>query len=308
MIHHFQNQITSQEQEIIRSREEAARYQSALGDATNFRFSDDDPNNTVQLVNNIQALSDKIDTLIPRRHITVNSTMMNALLNHYEIDTQVTDPKTQKTLIRAALKRYIIEIILDQTKQYVENQTNILECAINKAAKILMELMNQFASQRSGTDSVTPCAPIKIRQQVYSALGARAFNTNKEDSFLDYLKKPILDIITQFDTKKDRDRNKEVAQIIRDVKIFHFRLQAQEPVGDYRWIKSGEELNSLLMICPGIEEDTRIDFVVDVCSFPLIGSNLQDNRKRKVNYRAHVQTRDNSRTVQKIALNNRIYQ
>ena len=65
-------------------KEEASKYQSALGAATSYQLGDDDDNNSVRLNEDIVNLQDSLEdyvTSLRKTEIEVNLTKINNLLN-----------------------------------------------------------------------------------------------------------------------------------------------------------------------------------------------------------------------------------
>ncbi|RIA90018.1 hypothetical protein C1645_770922 [Glomus cerebriforme] len=81
-------------------------------------------------------------------------------------------------------------------------------------------------------------------------------------------------MMNRYRTIKDIEKRRYVNELAEDlvinvVRIFHFRLFAQEPIAQYRWIENNEKINKVCMKGSWNEDEIE-DMVVEVCSFPLI--------------------------------------
>ncbi|PKC07482.1 hypothetical protein RhiirA5_359108, partial [Rhizophagus irregularis] len=141
--------------------------------------------------------------------------------------------------------------------------------------------MERLHNNRLGDDEITRLIPIRLRQQVYIALGTRGFNDIKESiskynkhNFIDVISKKINMMMDEYRDIKDIEKKKYVnalaENLVRDVvRIFYFRLPIQEPVAQYRWFNNNEKINNIFM--KGSWDENEIDdLVVEVCSFPMI--------------------------------------
>ncbi|CAG8779871.1 24265_t:CDS:2, partial [Gigaspora rosea] len=94
-------EIQALKKKLIELKDEASRYQSALGEATNVRFGDDDSNNQVQLLKAIIEMQNLlIDfTTVKGKDITIDEKAVSELLANYKCKTK------GKPVISAALQR-----------------------------------------------------------------------------------------------------------------------------------------------------------------------------------------------------------
>ncbi|CAG8669762.1 11341_t:CDS:2 [Funneliformis mosseae] len=269
------NEIKDLEQKNIELKDEASKYQSALGTATNLRLSDNDENNSVTLKNDILSLQDSLEDYI-------------------------TKCKEQKPLIRAVLQRYVIERIIVYAQEYFGNLKNHgnrphgIEANLLARANDLIKLTEYFAKGRTGTDDTTKVLPIKLRQQIFGALGNRGFNDmmiNNGKEILPHLfinnYHPILNkdigrhrIIK--DPKKKQEIEDMAAGIIQKViNLFFFRTKTQEPVVEIVWVNPDDKIDPDYI--EGKWEDDEIDdFVVDICYFPIISQEFNNESKRHI--------------------------
>jgi len=127
----------------------------------------------------------------------------------------------------------------------------------------------------------------KIRQLVYAVLGDRGFGLSsdkREHEFVQELKEEIIRLMSQFRTIKKPDKKKEnedmIADIIRNViKMFIFRIKVLEPPAEICWIQKDTKVDPTLMEVGNLEDDNYDDWIVNLCSFPLICVKLETERK-----------------------------
>ncbi|CAB4437198.1 unnamed protein product, partial [Rhizophagus irregularis] len=95
-------------------KEEASKYQSALGVAANFRISDD-MNHSVQLKNDILSLQDIIENYVTnlKGKIEVNIENVKRLSENYGCHTNIMEKadKQNKSFIKAILQRHVLDEI-----------------------------------------------------------------------------------------------------------------------------------------------------------------------------------------------------
>ncbi|CAG8443251.1 10308_t:CDS:2 [Ambispora gerdemannii] len=263
------------EREVRRLKEESSQYQSALGSATNVRWGDDDANNSVQLKRSIEDLQQRLanfTTLKGKKYgIKINETEGANLLAYYKCRTAINSKNAKKTL-SAALQRHDLE------KDIIYYNAHICQ------------LIEKFRNNRQGTDDLTRITPIKIRQQIYAILGIRVFIKNNE-AISSTIKKCMNMMVThreiKYDAKMHQQYREETMAMVIEVVHLYLRLNAQEPVPNFRhFFSSGEEIRASLMSGPEIADDSSGELEVEICSFPLIST--QGN---KVLCKAQVETR-----------------
>ncbi|EXX58500.1 uncharacterized protein OCT59_009921 [Rhizophagus irregularis] len=290
-------QIKSLKQKNKELEEEASKYQSALGIATSFDFNIDDQNNNVKLNQDILSLQDTLEIYVTnlKPKIDVNINEVNELLLTYECQSKISEKDPNKPLIKAVLQRRVLEEILAQADFYFKefkdsNKDHHLESNIVSKTVVLNNLMEKLYNSRLGDDEITRITPIRIRQQVYTALGTRGFNDIrktdgeilKHDS-IDIISNKINKVINKYRIINDIDKRRYVNALAKDlvlnvVRIFYFRLPIQEPMAQYHWFNNNERINKSYM--KGCwDEDEIEDMVVEVCSFPMIYKPEDDGDK-----------------------------
>ncbi|CAG8648762.1 4385_t:CDS:2 [Rhizophagus irregularis] len=279
-------------------RNEASQYQSALGDARNYRLGDNDANNPTQLTIEIGIIQDKINEFCKiKGGVDINEQNLARLLSE-QFNCKYSEG--DKVLPKAALQRIIVETIITRTNEYLTkgfqpeiNDNRILnkylELDIMNSTKNYLSKINTLINSRTGTDEVSFAAPKKIQQLVYAVLGDRGFGLSsdkREHEFVQGLNDEIIKYMSQFRTIKKADKRKEnedmLAEIIRNViKMFVFRIKVLEPPAELIWIEKDTKVDATLMEVGNLEDDNYDDWVVNLCSFPLIcvEPNSETNRK-----------------------------
>ncbi|CAB5391019.1 unnamed protein product [Rhizophagus irregularis] len=178
-----QENINELKKNNVALREEASKYQSALGVAANFRISDD-KNHSVQLKNDILSLQDAIEDYVTnlKGNVEVNIENVEKLAQKYGCLTNIITEKTKrqnKSFIKAVLQRYVLEVIITNANDYfdyLENTDTLhLESEILMKTNDLCLKLDKFSETRTGTDKITSTSSIKIRQEAYAALSNRGF-------------------------------------------------------------------------------------------------------------------------------------
>ncbi|CAB5110117.1 unnamed protein product [Rhizophagus irregularis] len=300
---------------ITELREEVAKYQSELGDATSFHLGNQDSNSTSQLSNDIRVLHEKLVSFCNvKREVIIHIWELKELMKKYDC---LPTNEISKNLISGVLERAVIETIIEKTEAYFnltnsnatgkpsglekennEKQQPYLEAEIFNTTDKLLQMTDLFTKIRVGTDRVSEAIPTKLRQQVYAILGNRGFSqtfedksNSKEHPFIVKLRDDILDLMNRYRKFKDQERLKksteDINEIIREViNIFFFRLKVQQPIATWYWLPKGTNVNSLRMEASWDENETD-DLRFDICVFPLIGSNI-DQPNEKVIVQAQV--------------------
>ncbi|GBB88695.1 hypothetical protein RclHR1_15260005 [Rhizophagus clarus] len=296
----LQNQLSSKETDIrdlkqrnIKLRDEASRYQSALGDVMNVRFDNNDQNNPVHLKQDILNLQRTLENYVTnlKVNIDINVKEVNVLIRQYGCQREMNPENLDKPFIKAVLQRKVLQQIFDFLKNYKKYKTGnySLESEIDLKTTELSNMIKKFSETRVGNDEVSKVTAIKIRQQVYQLLGNRGFSDiissqgTHIHNFIYHSSKNLNEIMSQYRQINDVGRKNEVEKLaqtlIRDVlRIFWFRLMVQEPIPEIKWFESNDKINPDLMT--GRWEDDGFDEIcVDICYFPLVGRDLDSDYK-----------------------------
>ncbi|CAG8622052.1 13229_t:CDS:1 [Dentiscutata heterogama] len=302
----LENQVENNKKEaqknIERLTREASKYQSALGRATNVRLGNDDLNNSCQLREDIKTLKknlEKFTVVKPAKDFDIIKDRAYLLLKKYKC-TNFIDDGHYKSLLQAAMQRFILETSIKYIAGFFSStEHSTLETQIDQNTKILLNVIDDFAKFRKGNDDITPTLSIKLRQQIYSVLGNRGFNPiaspegTTEHPFISHLQQKLVLAANQFRIVKDLTKNKSfndiAIKLARDViKIFFFRLKVQEQIADPPvWFECNTRVNPDLME-GAFDSDHYQDDVVQICAFPLIGIDLNNDEKRKILSQANV--------------------
>ncbi|KAF0520396.1 hypothetical protein F8M41_016327 [Gigaspora margarita] len=289
-------------------RKEAAKYQSALGDAKNFRISDNDPNNISQLTSDIEDLKALLEIFCSLKKVNIDLTAIKVLLKKYGCSSA--EEKPSRNLVKGILQRHVIDMVIeyankylkidDKNEQILETNENEkeqpLETILISTTNKLLKSMDLFTKNRIGKDEVTQAAPAKLRQLIYAALGTRGFSESPsegEHPFIIKLRNLVVDDLNKYRTIKDPQKKEEIestaTELIRGIiSIFCFRLNVQEPIIECKWYKNSKKVELEFMDCSLDEDDEPDKIMVDICYFPLIGTNLEHDEKYQVITKASV--------------------
>ncbi|CAB4437281.1 unnamed protein product [Rhizophagus irregularis] len=287
-------------------KEETFQGQSAL--ITNYRMDDDDKNRSVQLKRDIEELQNKLKCYVTtlKGDFEIDFKEVINLMGKYNIKTKITPKQPNKPLIKGVLQHHIIKTITKDIRKYFKGNLNEhsiihLEKEIATTAKDLENKLNDFSKTRNGDDTITQSASIKVRQDVNIALGNRGFSDVLSNG--NYTSHVYIIMKT---TELNREMNKY--RIIKDVikrnyieklapylireftRIFQFRLKVQEPRAQMRWIKTESSIDPSIME-GNWDKDDIDNLEVEICSFPMIGRDLDDVDKRKIYTHAQIFTR-----------------
>ncbi|CAB4375439.1 unnamed protein product [Rhizophagus irregularis] len=261
-----QNQSLKQKNKNLEA--EASKYQSALGIATNFDLNVDEQGDSVKLNKDILELHDTLENYVTnlKPKIDVNINEAKKLLDKYGCQTKISEEEPNKPLIKAVFQRHVLEEILAQANFYFDfknlkfsTKDHHLESEIADRTTTLTDLMEKLYNNRLGNDEITRLIPIRLRQQVYIALGTRGFNDTKKPlsihskhESIDTISKQMNRMMNKYRRIKDNETRRYVNGLAEDlvrnvVRIFYFRLRIQEPIAEYRWFANDEKVNKSYM-------------------------------------------------------------
>ncbi|RIA83514.1 hypothetical protein C1645_880460 [Glomus cerebriforme] len=279
-INQFQEEAEELRKEAKSAQKEASNYQAALGSATNVRWSDSTLNNPIQLTKDIEKFQHSLTdfTKVKGKSYKINENAAKQLLVKYGCKANPNDREI-KNYLAAALQRMILETIFHNAENlykyanYAGTFTDgHLESFIVYYNHHLVRYTNLLTTNREGKDSITAITPIKIRQQVYAALGSRGFATSNHSQ----IKKLVSEILGKMekyrevvDEEKKKELNSEAEKIIRTGMQLWFCLKAQEPVPKIQWFKPGARIETHLMVGSWENENVK-EMELDFAFFPLI--------------------------------------
>ncbi|CAG8488147.1 7111_t:CDS:2 [Paraglomus occultum] len=256
-------------------KEEASRYQSALGDATSHVFKEDDPNNPIFLKRHIQALEKKLDNIARTKGATITiepSKESTKLVNRYLHPYKIQEGDVDKVLLKAALQRMIIEEILKKTAVAQKKETSTLEFGIAQTTETLCSMIAQFISDNKISDNIADLVPDKIRQQTYSLLGTHAF-TDANHPFIKKNSEEMLRVLDRYRTNKKDEQEKlsQTNEMIRTlIRVLYFRPKVFANA-KIEFAESGVEFDDALMRGAQLDEDDAEESaLVALCSLPMV--------------------------------------
>ncbi|RHZ72296.1 hypothetical protein Glove_243g58 [Diversispora epigaea] len=114
-------------EENAKLKEEASKYQAALGVATNTRLGDDDLNHSVKLKEDIKRLQTLLENYVthlkPGTDININIEQIQILVQNY--DCEIDNPKNpDKPLIKAILQRKVLDFVLEKYNSLLSDHKN----------------------------------------------------------------------------------------------------------------------------------------------------------------------------------------
>jgi len=281
--------------------QENSHYQATLGNMTNTRLSDQDPNNATKLISDIKELQHLLEefTIVQGPEYKVNEEKSKELFSQHNCQVNFSKPNA-KLILGGILQQCTIKQILESVTSYFKatgnrNPDETIEVEILNTTERLIQSFNHFIEKCPGNDDVTQAVPTKIRQQVYAALGCRGFS-NDNHPLVVYTAKKIRESMNVYREIIDPDILNEIdaqsIQITRKViNIFYFRLKTQQIIPTYRFFQSGDEIDTRLMQGSWRSEEVK-KLEVEVCCFPCIG--IPDNKNlsnQKIFTKAQVYTR-----------------
>ncbi|CAB5380728.1 unnamed protein product [Rhizophagus irregularis] len=253
-------------------RKEASKYQSALGNATNTRLGDED---SVKFRDDILSIQKTLENYVTnlKPNMDIDYEKVQVLAQKYGCSTPV--DKGHKPFIKALLQRKALDDILELSKDSKDSANKgedvKLELDIENKTQELLELIENFSASRSGTDEIAKVASIKVRQQVYGILGNRGF-ADVTDSKGSHIHDFIIYVIDNLNNT----------------------MNQYQPRVEYKFCEIGSKIDPNVMKGNWDEDDVP-QLCVDICSFPMIGRDL-DSPNWKIYTHAKVFPHDPSKT------------
>jgi myosin heavy subunit len=283
-----EDEFSELEEKNVELRKEASKYQSALGNATNIRLGDED---SVKFRQDILDLHKLLETYVTnlKPNMDIDYEKVQAIAQKYGCSTPI-DIK-HKPFIKALLQRKVLDDILELSKEPVNKGEDVkLEMGIETKTRELLDLIENFSANRSGTDEIAKVASIKVRQQVYGILGNRGFadvpdpndpNGSRMHDFITYVSDYLNNTMNQCriikDSNKKREAESVAPKLIQDIyKLFFYLLNVQEPRIEYKFCDTGSKIDPNVMKGNWDDDDVP-QLCVDICSFPMIGRNLDSS-------------------------------
>ncbi|CAG8813271.1 42790_t:CDS:2 [Gigaspora margarita] len=260
-----------------------------------------DSYSTGQLSKDIRTLHNHLDKFCNlKRGDEIIESEVKELLKRYGCQLIGEMQNNKNLIISGLLERHVIETIITKSNEYFkenneddeQDNDQRLEAKIVNRTEQLLELINFVPKNRTRTDEVSKTTSTKLRQQIYGVLGNRGFCNSKGDKeyqLIVKLRTEVAALMNRYCTfkKKKLSENEEIIEeIVRQVvNIFLFRLKVQEPVTYWKFFENKTCINTMMMEA-SLDNIELENVYVDVCSFPIIGSNLceaeEENKDLKV--------------------------
>ncbi|PKC55922.1 hypothetical protein RhiirA1_446704 [Rhizophagus irregularis] len=245
--------LKTQVKELIK---ENSKQQAALDNLTNVFWNDDESHNSKKLIQDITDLQDMLTdfTMVQGSDYKINNNEANSLLRAFKCE--VNCPSSRASLVLGfLLQRITIAKIIEEVEKYLngfsKNQEMTLERDIVNTTETLINQIILFEKNLKGEDDTTKITPIKIRQNVYSALSHRGF--------------PSGSLFNQ--------------------KHSNFKTQASVPT--YKFFDAGQALEPHLMKGAfGNDESKKLE--VEICGFPCIGIFTGDKLSDRIFIKAQI--------------------
>nr|CAG8464433.1 10041_t:CDS:2 [Entrophospora candida] len=263
-------------------RKEASSYQSADYNMRN----EDSRNSSVQLTNDLITLHEKIEKYVTtlKGAVVINNEKIIELFKRYNLKIKKHTIK-DKILMKSVLQRYVLEKVLEYVDEYLNNVSNNHPCnqekqIMNHTDKLL-NLLDEFHDNHLIKDNKKRnnkfTTTTKIRGQIYGLLGEYAFSEirDENDNSIQKLNALMAEYRQINDANKKNYTENMAENLIKEiVRIFTFRLLTHEQKYELYWFKHNDKIMPEFMK-GAWDDDSSDDYVVNVCFFPLIGTNLK---------------------------------
>ncbi|CAB5353847.1 unnamed protein product [Rhizophagus irregularis] len=265
--------LKTQVKELIK---ENSKQQAALDNLTNVFWNDDESHNSKKLIQDITDLQDMLTdfTMVQGSDYKINNNEANSLLRAFKCE--VNCPSSRASLVLGfLLQRITIAKIIEEVEKYLNGFSKNQEMTLERDI---------------GEDDTTKITPIKIRQNVYSALSHRGFPSDHSlikstASKLLYKMNKYRKIVDE-ETKSEMDD--QAIQITHKViNIFYFSFKTQASVPTYKFFDAGQALEPHLMKGAfGNDESKKLE--VEICGFPCIGIFTGDKLSDRIFIKAQI--------------------
>ncbi|PKC67449.1 hypothetical protein RhiirA1_418145 [Rhizophagus irregularis] len=223
----------------------------------------------------------------------------NALLR--VLKCEVKCPSSRASLVLGfLLQRIAIIKILEEVEKYLTamsrgtgSQGMALEGDIANTTETLINQTILFEKSRKGEDDITKITPVKIRQDVYSALRCRGFPS--DHSLITTTASKLLYKMNRYRQVVDEETKSEMDDLAvqithKVINIFYFGFKTQASVPTYKFFDAGQALEPHLMQGAfGNDESKKLE--VEVCGFPCIGIFTGDKSSDRIFIKAQIITR-----------------
>ncbi|POG61147.1 hypothetical protein GLOIN_2v1706311 [Rhizophagus irregularis DAOM 181602=DAOM 197198] len=275
--------------------------QVALDNLTNLSLNDDGLYNSRKLIQDIRDLQDMLSdfTMVQGSDYKIINDEANALLR--VLKCEVKCPSSRASLVLGfLLQRIAIIKILEEVEKYLTamsrgtgSQGMALEGDIANTTETLINQTILFEKSRKGEDDITKITPVKIRQDVYSALRCRGFPS--DHSLITTTASKLLYKMNRYRQVVDEETKSEMDDLAvqithKVINIFYFGFKTQASVPTYKFFDAGQALEPHLMQGAfGNNESKKLE--VEVCGFPCIGIFTGDKSSDRIFIKAQIITR-----------------
>ncbi|CAB5125633.1 unnamed protein product [Rhizophagus irregularis] len=275
--------------------------QVVLDNLTNLSWNDDGPYNSKKLIKDITELQDMLSdfTMVQGSDFKIINEEANALLGAFKCE--VNCPSSRASLVFGFLLQKIVIIkILEEVEKYLTGMSRgtgsrgtALERDIANTTETLINQIILFEKSRKGEDDITKMTPVKIRQDVYSALRCRGFPS--DHSLVTTIASKLLYKMNRYRQVVDEETKSEMDDLAvqithKVINIFYFGFKTQASVPTYKFFDAGQALEPHLMQGAfGNDESKKLE--VEVCGFPCIGIFTGDKSSDRIFIKAQIITR-----------------
>ncbi|CAG8660025.1 319_t:CDS:1 [Acaulospora colombiana] len=245
-------------------------------------------NNIFQLINDIDQCQELLLNFTNLKGMDENDLIINLdeiqeLLCQYECKTQIDEEHQHhewaNQFISGLLQRRVLETILEHSDIYFNGSFHDSNIQTKRES---------FLGRTKFTDFANPL--LNMNPEVYTVLGSKGYD-GFDHPFIEFVAGKIAAIMNQYCNIKSPKRALQIEEMSSDVvysviNIFYFRMQAQDPPSQFRWVENGEKIDLEMM--RGDWDSKFDDLIVDLNYFPIVGRKLLNQDKLKVYSKAKV--------------------
>ncbi|CAG8449137.1 16597_t:CDS:1 [Acaulospora morrowiae] len=249
-------------------------------------------NNILQLINDIDQCQELLLNFTKLKgvlkdggeyELSINVKEVKELLCQYECKTQIDEGYQHNDwiiqFVSGLLQRHILVTILDHSDIYFNGSFH---------SSTIETKRESFLGRTKFTDFAKPLS--KMNPEVYTVLGSKGYD-GFDHPFVEFVSGKIVNIMNQCCIIESLEKQQQIKELASDVvhsviNIFYFRMQAQDPPSQFRWVENGANIEPETM--GGVWDSKFDDLIVDLNYFPIIGRKLLNQDKLKVYSKAKV--------------------
>ncbi|CAG8442988.1 813_t:CDS:2 [Ambispora leptoticha] len=224
----IQQEIQKKNEKMIDFHKDIESHKAAFIEAKKSQGNEyeNDANNSFQLVKDIERIQGNVVDAVKIKGVKIEimTKQADGILSYYHSRTKISDDNG-KLALSCALQRFIVRKVFGFVENFTEtlqlekqHKDEFAEQFIIFYTQELCMLIEKLSTNRIGSDGFTCITPIKIRQQVYAALGARGFHMEKWHPTIKYLGDDIISKLNQC-RKLPQEMNEETQAQIYELKI-----------------------------------------------------------------------------------------